>query len=86
MRDGKVGGAGLDVLPQEPPAPEQPLIEAFGRREPWLEGRLLLTPHAAWLSEAGRHDLRSKSARTVLDYLERQELRNCVNRTWLAPA
>jgi phosphoglycerate dehydrogenase-like enzyme len=83
LRDGRVGGAGLDVLPQEPPAPEEPLIQAFCRREPWIEGRLLLTPHAAWLSEAGRHDLRSKSARTVLDYLERQELRNCVNRAWL---
>jgi phosphoglycerate dehydrogenase-like enzyme len=86
LREGKVGGAGLDVLPQEPPALEEPLIQAFRRREPWIEGRLLLTPHAAWLSEAGRHDLRSKSARTVLDYLERRELRNCVNRAWLAPA
>jgi phosphoglycerate dehydrogenase-like enzyme len=86
LRDGRVGGAGLDVLPQEPPAPGEPLVEAFRRREPWLEGRLLLTPHAAWLSEAGRYDLRSKSARAVLDYLERQQLRNCVNSAWLAPA
>jgi phosphoglycerate dehydrogenase-like enzyme len=86
LREGKVGGAGLDVLPQEPPALEEPLIQVFRRREPWIEGRLLLTPHAAWLSEAGRHDLRSKSARVVLNYLERQELRNCVNRAWLAPA
>jgi phosphoglycerate dehydrogenase-like enzyme len=86
LREGKVGGAGLDVLPQEPPALEEPLIQAFRRREPWIDGRLLLTPHAAWLSEAGRQDLRRKSACTVLDYLERQELRNCVNRAWLAPA
>ena len=86
LRDGRVGGAGLDVLPQEPPTPDEPLIQAFCRREPWLDGRLLLTPHAAWLSEAGRHDLRNKSARAVVDYLERQELRNCVNRAWLAHA
>ena len=40
LRAGRLGGAALDVLPQEPP-PLAPLAP-----------RLVLTPHAAWYSEA----------------------------------
>lgn len=83
LREGRIGGAGLDVLPQEPPDPNGPLLQAFKRREPYVDGTLLLTPHAAWASADGRADLRAKSARTAKDYLERGVLRNCVNRTWL---
>ena len=87
LRDGGVGGAGLDVLPAEPPDPSHPLIQAFRRREPWLDGSLLLTPHVAWLSPDGRADLRRKSAETVRDYLVGGRLRNCVNRdAWLEAA
>ena len=86
LRDGGVGGAGLDVLPAEPPDPSHPLIQAFRRREPWLDGRLLLTPHVAWLSPDGRADLRRKSAETVRDYLVGGRLRNCVNRAALEAA
>lgn len=83
LHAGQIAGAGLDVLPQEPPDPNTPLLQAFRRREPYVDGTLLLTPHAAWASAAGRADLRAKSARTVKDYLERGLLRNCVNRAWL---
>jgi len=84
IRDGRLDGAGLDVLPEEPPPPGHPLMEAFRRREPWIDGRLLVTPHAAWFSEAGRRDLRSKSARSVRDFVEHGKLHNCVNQAWLA--
>jgi phosphoglycerate dehydrogenase-like enzyme len=84
LRDGRLSGAGLDVLPFEPPDPSHPLIQAFRRREPWLDGRLLLTPHVAWFSPDGRADLRRKSAEAVRDYLFGQKLRNCVNQAWLA--
>jgi phosphoglycerate dehydrogenase-like enzyme len=84
--DGRLGGAGLDVLPEEPPDPEHPLIQAFRRREPGLDGRLLLTPHVAWFSEAGRTDLRRKSATTVQDFLQQGRLRNCVNQSALGAA
>jgi phosphoglycerate dehydrogenase-like enzyme len=83
LRDGPLGGAALDVLPQEPPDPEHPLVQAFRRREPGLDGRLLLTPHVAWFSAAGRADLRRKSAQTVRDFLREGRLRNCVNRELL---
>jgi phosphoglycerate dehydrogenase-like enzyme len=86
LRDGQLGGAALDVLPEEPPDPEHPLVEAFRRREPGLDGRLLLTPHVAWFSPAGRADLRRKSAQTVRDFLHAGRLRNCVNQADLRAA
>jgi phosphoglycerate dehydrogenase-like enzyme len=86
LREGQLSGAGLDVLPMEPPDPSHPLIQAFRRREPWLDGRLLLTPHIAWLSSDGRADLRRKSAETVRDYLLGQRLRNCINQAALEAA
>ena len=83
LREGELNGAGLDVLPEEPPDPEHPLIQAFRRREPGLDGRLLLTPHVAWFSPSGRADLRRKSAETVRDFVLAGRLRNCVNRPLL---
>jgi D-3-phosphoglycerate dehydrogenase/C-terminal binding protein len=79
MRRGIVAGAGLDVLPEEPPSGEGGLFAAFRRREPWLEGRLVLTPHAAFYSPESLADLRRKAMETVLDYLREGRLRNCVN-------
>ncbi len=79
LREGRIDGAGIDVLPDEPPDPDSPLLQAFKRREPWIDGRLLLTPHAAWYSPDGHADMRRKSAQTVADFLERGVLRNVVN-------
>jgi len=79
LREGRIDGAGIDVLPQEPPDPNSSLLQAFKRREPWVDGRLLLTPHAAWYSPDGHADMRRKSAQTVLDFLEKGRIRNVVN-------
>jgi phosphoglycerate dehydrogenase-like enzyme len=86
LRDGRVAAAGLDVLPQEPPDRDWPLLRAYRAREPWLDNRLILTPHGAWYSHEGQRDLRTKSLRTVLDYLREGKLRNCVNGAWLKRA
>jgi lactate dehydrogenase-like 2-hydroxyacid dehydrogenase len=66
-------------LPHEPPDPGHSLLQAFRRREPWIDGRLLLTPHAAWYSPDGQADMRRKAARTVADFLLRGTRRNVVN-------
>jgi glycerate dehydrogenase len=43
LRDGTIGGAGFDVLSQEPPAPDHPLLQ--------LDlPNFVLTPHNAWAS------------------------------------
>jgi len=84
LKGNRIAGAGLDVLPQEPPDPNHPLIRAFQANEPWLAGRFLLSPHAAFYSEAGMADLRRKPVETVVAYLTQGILRNCVNRGMLA--
>jgi C-terminal binding protein len=66
MRDGHVSAAGLDVLPDEPPVEPIPeLLRAYRAREPWLEGRLVITPHSAWLTPESWIDTRRKSAETM---------------------
>jgi phosphoglycerate dehydrogenase-like enzyme len=79
LKSDRIAGAGLDVLPREPPDADHPLIHAFRAKEPWLAGRFLLTPHAAFFSAAGMADLRRKPVETVVAYLRDGTLRNCVN-------
>lgn len=79
LREGRLGGAGLDVLPIEPPDPDHPLIAAWRRREPWLDGRLLITPHAAFYSAEGIVDLRRKSIEAAVAMVRHGRPINCVN-------
>jgi C-terminal binding protein len=66
LRSGHIAAAGLDVLPVEPPVEPIPeLLRAYRAREPWLEGRLVVTPHAAWFTPESEHDTRRKSAETM---------------------
>ncbi|HEX4261871.1 MAG TPA: NAD(P)-dependent oxidoreductase, partial [Acetobacteraceae bacterium] len=66
LREGHLAAAALDVLPVEPPtAPLPELVRAYRAREPWLEGRLVITPHSAYYSPEAYADIRSKSAETM---------------------
>lgn len=78
LKAGALAGAALDVLPDEPPDAAHPLLRAWGDREPWLEGRLVLTPHAAFYSPQSLTDLRSKAIETAVDFLRTGRLRNRV--------
>ncbi|HEY4999864.1 MAG TPA: C-terminal binding protein [Usitatibacter sp.] len=59
LDSGRLDGAGLDVLPQEPPAEDHPVL-----RHP----RVLLSPHAAFYSEEGEKELRRKAAQNLVDW------------------
>nr|WP_282571973.1 C-terminal binding protein [Roseomonas acroporae] len=70
MRDGHVAGAGLDVLPVEPPVDPVPnLLAEYRARAPWLRGRLVVTPHSAFHTPEAWDDIRLKSAETMRDVL-----------------
>lgn len=58
LRDHRLGGAGIDVLPEEPPPADHPLLA------PDIPN-LIVTPHTAWSSRAARQRLVLELARNI---------------------
>ena len=65
-----IAGAALDVLAQEPPPPDHPLLGL---------DNAILTPHAAFYSEAAIADLARKAASRVAEALSGRLPDNVVN-------
>lgn len=66
LRSGHLAGVGLDVLPVEPPVEPIPgLLRAYRERADWTIGRLIITPHSAFLTPEAYLDIRIKSAETM---------------------
>ena len=66
LKRGHLAGVGLDVLPIEPPVEPIPeLLRAYRAREPWCEGRLIITPHSAYFTPEAWDDTRLKAAETM---------------------
>jgi phosphoglycerate dehydrogenase-like enzyme len=59
LDSGQLEGAGLDVLPKEPPEADHPVL-----RHP----RVVLSPHAAFYSNEGVKELRTKAAQNLIDW------------------
>ncbi|WP_252179837.1 C-terminal binding protein [Endozoicomonas sp. 4G] len=55
----------LDVLPEEPPQPHA-IYDSWRRNEPWLAGRLIINPHAAYHSYESGQEQRKKAAKNAL--------------------
>ena len=87
IRSGVIGGAGIDVLPTEPPNANDEIAVAYRDLDAaGLAGRLILTPHAAWASPESRADARRLAVETAILYLAQGHLRNLVNGPFLATA
>jgi D-3-phosphoglycerate dehydrogenase len=61
LADGRLAGVALDVLPEEPPPPDHPLL---------THPAALLTPHVAWYSEESEAELRRKAAQNVVTWAQ----------------
>jgi glycerate dehydrogenase len=61
LDDGRLAGAGLDVLEQEPPKPDCPLLTARN---------CYITPHIAWATKAARKRLLDTAVDNVRAFLE----------------
>jgi D-3-phosphoglycerate dehydrogenase/C-terminal binding protein len=81
LREGRIGGAGLDVLPDEPPAKDDPIVQLWQQETPPVN--LILTPHNAFYTEQSREEMRIKAALEVRRVLTGQKPRNVVNREFL---
>jgi C-terminal binding protein len=79
LREGSIAGAGLDVIPVEPPVEPIPdLLRAYRAGEEWLRGRLVITPHSAFHSPEAWDDIRWKSAQTMAATLLHNRPQNVV--------
>jgi len=71
LEEGLIAGAALDVLEQEPPAPDNPLLKC---------DQVILTPHASWYSEVSAERLHRVPAEEACRILAGQEPLGAVNR------
>ena len=83
LRSNRLLAVGLDVLPTEPGQAQDPLVAAWQENAPWIRGRVLLNPHAAFFSPDAYVDQRTKGVQTALFYLRDGILVNCVNKEYL---
>lgn len=71
LKSGAIAGAGIDVLANEPPTDEEPLLAAD-------IPNLILTPHIAWTAKESRQRTLDQVAENVKDYLAGGKLRRLV--------
>ena len=62
LKAGRLGGAGIDVLPQEPPRDTEPLLD------PEIPN-LILTPHVAWAAQQARQRCLDEMAANIKDFV-----------------
>ncbi|TWT44222.1 D-3-phosphoglycerate dehydrogenase [Phycisphaerae bacterium RAS1] len=79
LESGQLAGAGLDVLPVEPPNADDPLIIAVRDPSHVAHYRCILSPHAAFYTEEGFIEMRRKAALEVRRALTGERVRNRVN-------
>jgi glycerate dehydrogenase len=70
LREGRLGGAGVDVLSEEPPRQGSPLLAA-------ALPNLIVTPHVAWAAREARQRLLDEVAENIAAF-RRGEIRNRV--------
>jgi glycerate dehydrogenase len=62
LSEGRLAGAGIDVLPQEPPIDGDPLLDP-------AVPNVILTPHVAWAAREARQRCLDEMAANIQDFL-----------------
>ena len=79
LANGQLAGAAIDVLEQEPPDNDDPLVQAWRDPNHAAHHRLILNPHSAFYCEEGFVEIRRKAAEACRRALLGEPLRNVVN-------
>jgi len=79
LASGQLAGAGIDVLEQEPPPADDPLIAAWRNPDHPAYHRLIVNPHLAFYSEEGLMDMRTKGSSAIRKALCGQPIPNVIN-------
>lgn len=79
IESGQLRGAALDVLEIEPPAEDDPLMQAWRTPGTLAHDRLIINPHAAFYSEEGIDDIRIKASENCRRVIVGNSPRNVVN-------
>ena len=79
IASGKLAGAAIDVLVDEPPAKDNPLLSAWRDPKHPAYTRLIINPHSAFYSEEGLADMRIKGSQACRNALLGNPLRNIIN-------
>ena len=73
LEQGGIAGAALDVISQEPPEKDHPMMEAAAHLD-----NLLITPHCAWAAREARQRLLAEVFENIQAF-QRGERRNRVD-------
>lgn len=79
IASGRLAGAAIDVLTEEPPSPDNPLLVAWRDPDHPAHERLIINPHSAFYCEEGLTDMRRKGAEACRRVLTGEMLRNVIN-------
>ena len=71
LKSQQISGAALDVLTQEPPSEDNPLLQLKN---------VIFTPHVGWYSEGSEYELHYKMGKAIVDVLNGGEPDNYVNK------
>lgn len=69
LKDGQIAGAGIDVLPVEPPPPAEQALLADA------PSNLIVTPHIAWAAKEARQRALDQVAENIADFINGGTLR-----------
>ncbi|MEA2525896.1 MAG: D-3-phosphoglycerate dehydrogenase / 2-oxoglutarate reductase [Thermomicrobiales bacterium] len=77
VRAGTIAGAGIDVLPEEPPAADHPILH---------DDRIIVTPHIGWASVEAGHDSKVRGSEDVVRVLRGERPKYPINEIERVPA